>query len=233
MILKTWLMRQRSAAYNKNLNNILELTEVNPKAKLLDLGCDDGFFTLKVAQAIKTNRIEGLEIISKQAKLAIKSGLKVKIGDLNKRLPYSQNEFDVIHANQVIEHISDTDNFIDEIYRILKPGGYAIISTENLSSWHNVFALVLGYTPFSLTNISNKTASLGNPLDAHHGDSFAWEGPSWRHNKVFTLKGLIHLSELTRFKVEAVRGSGYYPFGNMLANFDQRHCAFITLKLRK
>ena len=52
--------------------------------------------------------------------------------------------FDVVHANQVIEHVFDLDRFVSEIKRVLAPGGRAIICTENIASWHSVAALFLG-----------------------------------------------------------------------------------------
>lgn len=65
--------------------------------------------------------------------------------------------------NPVIEHLFDTDNFVSESFRILKPGGYTIVSTVNLASWHNIFALILGYQPFDFANISIK-GTIGNPF---------------------------------------------------------------------
>lgn len=230
--MKKFLMNQRSKAYEKNKENILKFLEVNKKAKLLDLGCDDGEWTLKLAEKIKTKDIHGYELIEKRAKQASERGIEVYIGDLNERLKYSNNTFDVAHTNQVIEHLNNTDMFLEEIYRILKPGGYVIISTENLASWHNIFALLLGYMPFSLVNVSSKTAAVGNSLAPHTGEDF-WEEDTWQHQRVFTTKGLKHLSELFSFKVESILGAGYYPFGNVLSSLDPYHSAFVTFKLRK
>lgn len=41
-------------------------------------------------------------------------------------LPFSDNEFDVILCNHVLEHIPDDTKAMNELYRILKPGGYGI-----------------------------------------------------------------------------------------------------------
>src|SRR5690554_3296707 len=41
-------------------------------------------------------------------------------------LPFSDNEFDVILCNHVLEHIPDDTKAMYELYRILKPGGYGI-----------------------------------------------------------------------------------------------------------
>ena len=233
MRLAKLLMFQRKNAYEKNLDNILSVVEVNSRAKFLDLGCDDGIWTLKVARKIKTKKIHGLDLIKKQLLIAKRNGINAIYGNLNKPFPYLDNSFDVIHANQVIEHVTDTDLFVSEIFRILKVGGYAVISTENLASWHNIFALLLGYMPFSLTNTSSLTGALGNPLDKHFSENFDWIASSWQHQRVFTTIGWRHLFQLNFFKVEIVKGAGYYPFGNIFSNLDPNHSAFITFKIRK
>lgn len=52
------------------------------------------------------------------------------------------NSFDTVVSFQVIEHIENDKLFLQEIYRVLKPGGQAIISTPNIrhtlsrNPWH-------------------------------------------------------------------------------------------------
>ena len=230
MSISKLLMKQRNAAYELNGRNILRCAEKNRNAGLLDLGCYDGKWARRIASKIGTKDIFGLEIIEEKAKEATKAGVKVTLGDLNEKLSFEQ-KFDVIHANQVIEHLKDTDLFVSEIHRLLKPGGYTIISTENLSSWHNVFSLVLGYTPFSLVNCTSKTSAIGNPLAPQKGNGLEFN--SLQHHRVFTLRGLKELLEIYGFKIEKALGAGYYPFGNLFCGIDPVHSAFITVKARK
>jgi SAM-dependent methyltransferase len=52
------------------------------------------------------------------------------------------NKYDTVVSFQVIEHIENDQLFLEEIYRVLKPGGKAIISTPNIrqtlsrNPWH-------------------------------------------------------------------------------------------------
>lgn len=226
------MMTQRRSAYAQNLDNILECLSKDHDAYLCDLGCDDGKWTLKLGEAVGTSHLFGVELIDERRLQAESIGVDTKSSDLNGPLPYEDNCFDLIHANQVIEHLSNIDNFISEIYRALKPGGHLIISTENLASWHNIFALILGYMPFSLTNVTSKTAALGNPLAPHTDEEF-WESATWHHKTVFSTKGLVQLLSLHGFEIAAIKGAGYYPFGNLFAAMDPYHCAFITIKAIK
>ena len=56
-----WLIESSILAHKKN---ILSLTEKNPLAYLLDLGCDDGKWTKKIAKEINTQHIYGIDIYS-------------------------------------------------------------------------------------------------------------------------------------------------------------------------
>ncbi len=42
-------------------------------------------------------------------------------------LPFNDNLFDVILCNHVLEHITDDTKAMEELYRVLKPGGFAIL----------------------------------------------------------------------------------------------------------
>lgn len=231
-MLKNFFIHLWQQAYADNQKNILELTEKSPEVKFLDLGCDDGTWTIKVAQKIGASQVFGLDLVDEQLNKASQKGIIVQKGNLNKTLPYEDNFFDLVHANQVIEHLFDVDSFISEIYRILKPDGYALISTENLSAWHNLFALFLGFQAFS-QHISARY-HIGNPLSPHTGES---QRDNWTHVKIFTCFGFKALFEAYSFKVEAILGAGYYPFWGILSGFfsriDARHTHYITIRARK
>lgn len=225
------LKKMYADAGNLNHKNILNFFEKNNKAKFLDLGCDDGVVTIMMANKISTKKVYGVEIVKKQIALAQKKGILVEEFNLNDRFIYKDESFDVIHANQVIEHLYNSDNFISEIYRILKPNGYAIISTENASSWCNIFASIMGWEIFSLTNFSSKKQGIGNPFSLHRDADVYLD--SWNHVRIYNIRGLKEYFEAFGFKVEGVRGAGYFPLPSFLGNIDKTHCHFMTFKIRK
>lgn len=233
MFLRSFLVSLTENSYKENKKSILNLLEKNPKAIMLDLGCDDGVWTAEIAKKIGTNKKYGVELVESRADLAEIHGVKVSRVDLNLKLHYKDNFFDVVHANQVIEHLSNTDSFIEEIHRILKPNGYAIISTENLSSWHNIFSLSLGYQPFSMSNYSKK-GSIGNPLALWKDKESANSAlSSWQHNRLFSFYGLLDLAKKFGFNVEKVLTSGYYPLWGKLSKIDKIHGHWIVVKIKK
>jgi len=228
-----------SNAENDNKNNIYRLLESHSGAVLLDCGCDTGEFTVEIARRVGTNVVYGIDVVPKRYEQAMARSIRVIEADLNNPFPFEDNSVDVVHSNQVIEHILNLNSFISEIHRVLKPGGYAIVSTENLSSWHNIFALLFGFQPFSLTNIAfGKT--IGNPLTLHASDerfSGLSKYETYHHVRVLSYAGLRDLFPLYGLTVENILGAGYYPLpaltSRILAKLDPRHCAFLTVKIRK
>jgi SAM-dependent methyltransferase len=209
----------------------------DPSARMLDVGCDDGEWTSAVAGAagIPPGQTWGIEIVEERRRLAEARGYRVRAADLDARWPFDDASFELVHANQVIEHVHRLDHFVTEVRRVLVPGGRAVICTENLASWHNVGALVAGWMPFSLTNISEK-GTVGNPVSLHRGETPAHTS-SWQHTRVLSLKGLRAIFTMHGLDVTSVFASGYYPaFGRVgaaLSRRDPAHAHFIGVVARR
>ena len=66
-------------------------------------------------------------------------------------LPFEDNSFDIVYSNGVLHHTNDTEKAISEVYRVLKPGGSAVImlyAKHSYLYWVNLFllkGLFLGY----------------------------------------------------------------------------------------
>ncbi len=130
------------------------------RGKLLEIGCGEG---------------RGVEVLAHNAESYL--GLD-KIGEIIEKLQlkFPQHQFkkanipplediassyyDTVVSFQVIEHIQNDKLFLQEIYRVLKPGGKAIISTPNINfsltrnPWH-----IREYTPEGLLNLCQEVFS--------------------------------------------------------------------------
>ena len=244
-MIKKYFEKIWSQAYKKNDEHILRLLEKNKKAHVLDIGCGDGQKTIKFKSKIGCKTIYGIDGVKERLVAAKKRGIdKTKKVNLETKWPFESNFFDIIVSNQVIEHVADIDNFIKETKRLLKPGGYAVISTENLASWHNIFALILGYQDFSHHTIMKK--HVGNPLSPHFNEkTLTWskkdnsgvDDTAYPHLKVPTFYSFLKSFEEYGFKVEKSLASGYYPLpgivGDFFSKLNPRHSHFITAKFRK
>jgi len=210
--LKLALLAEEKRGYEKAIE---DLVDYEPSASLLDLGCGDLRLTFNLARKIGTVDISGIDIW-----VDFKDGVKGYRGDLNEHFPVGDAEYDVVIASNIIEHLWNTDGFLMEIHRVLKPSGYAIISTPNLASWHNVFYLMLGIQP--------EPASVSDIMDR-------FEGPS--HRRLFTFPGLSSVVKYHGFKIDKSVGAAYHPFplpiAKILCALDRRHASTINLKIRR
>ncbi|MCL4553514.1 MAG: class I SAM-dependent methyltransferase [Candidatus Marsarchaeota archaeon] len=229
------LTRMFTSALEQNTVNILDLAKESVHGVQspagCDLGCGDGALTERVAQWLGGIPFYGVEIHEPNVAAAKRRGLRIIEQDLNGHLDLPSDAFDLVLANQVIEHLYDTDSFLHEVFRIVKPGGSAIISTENLASWHNLLALFLGWQAFSLTNVSGIKSGIGNPLAIHSGQ----DGNVFpmQHHRIFTLRALQELLVLHGFRNIKSRGAGYYPLSSKFGLIDPKHAHFITVRGEK
>lgn len=208
-----------------NETSFLSLIQERPQAKLLDIGCSNAEFSLKISQVLKARACFGIELELKKARAAGERGVKVVISDANKPFAFRDDSFDAITANQIIEHLYDTDNFFKELHRVLKEDGVAIISSPNLCSWHNVFFILLGMQPPGMHLVGVQAGNFLGGLETHG------------HIKLFSLRAIKDIARLYGFTIEKTVASGYYPFWGFLARFfamlDKNHAVFFIMKIRK
>jgi ubiquinone/menaquinone biosynthesis C-methylase UbiE len=58
-------------------------------------------------------------------------------------LPFDDNTFDIVYSNGVLHHTPDTEKAVRDVYRVLKPGGQAVIMLYCKASWHYWFNMFL------------------------------------------------------------------------------------------
>ncbi|MBB5414124.1 class I SAM-dependent methyltransferase [Paraburkholderia atlantica] len=64
------------------------------------------------------------------------------------KIPLEDNTADVFFTGECIEHVENTDAFLDEIHRVLKPGGTLILTTPNPHPWfYRLFGLEYAVGP--------------------------------------------------------------------------------------
>ena len=126
------------------------------KGDLLELGCGEGRGVELLAPLAES--YIGMDKIA-----SVITSLKGQYPDYQfmsgvfPPFPFEDNSFDSIVTFQVIEHVRDDEGFVKEIYRVLKPGGKALITTPNIkmtlsrNPWHE-----REYTGDELTTLCKK-----------------------------------------------------------------------------
>lgn len=125
--------------------------------KLLDAGCGSGAFGLRIKQKKTSINIVGVDINQKFIDLAKKTEVYSILirANLEDKKIFRNEEFDTIICPYILHHFPDLENFIDNCFHWLKPGGYLIIIDPNGSN----LVLKLSYLlRLSLSNFIDTTS---------------------------------------------------------------------------
>ena len=101
--------------------------------KILDIGSGRGFHLGAFARC-------GMKAYGLDKSNVALSQPNVRYCDIESDLfPYDDNFFDFIFSKSVLEHVANTDNFLSESLRTLKPGGFAVFMTPDWKSAYKFF----------------------------------------------------------------------------------------------
>jgi SAM-dependent methyltransferase len=160
------------------------------KPHLLDLGVGMAMDLLNIQSGLGRD-LALFGIDSYEPHIASASGHNIAVAQLNiehDALPFDDEYFDVVIANQILEHTKEIFFIFSEVSRVLKKGGIFVIGVPNLASLHNRIALLFGSQPPSIEIL----------------------GP---HVRGFTRTSMYAFAECEGFfTVEEFAGSNFYPF---------------------
>lgn len=104
---------------------------VKPGDKVLDVGCGKGAFAKFIPQAI----FKGLEFSSDAIKTGIQKGYDIIQEPIEKHAVKQSQQYNVVTAFQVLEHISNISQFIKAAAACVKPQGKLIIAVPSEESY--------------------------------------------------------------------------------------------------
>ncbi len=122
----TWRTAENSAGYL--------LGHLAPGLDLLDVGCGPGTITLDLAELVSPGTVIGLDRDAGVLERAEQSRAErleagASVGKVSFRtgdvygLEFADASFDVVHAHQVLQHLTDPVAALREMRRVLRPGG--------------------------------------------------------------------------------------------------------------
>jgi 2-polyprenyl-3-methyl-5-hydroxy-6-metoxy-1,4-benzoquinol methylase len=187
-------------------------------AKILDVGCGDGFHLNLLRQYGKSSWTpEGIDMDKRAVEMAQKSGLIVHHGSVE-TIDLPSNTYDLAFTVQTIEHVEKPDELLYGIHKLLKPGGRLVIVTDNTDSldfkfykrsywggyhfprhWNlfnkNSLSKLAAKTGFEVNSLNTQVSPV-NWVYTIHNWLVSKRAPKWMINR-FTLKSTVSLSTFT------------------------------------
>ncbi len=135
--------------------------------RVVDLGCRYGDLA---ARFVDGNEVVGVDIDREAAAACARSlGIETHVLDLNGPLGFPDASFDVAVLSEVLEHLPYPDLVLQEIHRILRPGGVLVGSVPNGARLPNRISFLLrGVVESDPTHLWHYgPSSLGVKLEVH------------------------------------------------------------------
>lgn len=112
----------------KNHKRLMEFISAQNNTNILDVGCGTGYIIRQIANEVSGSKLFGLDIAKELLEFAEKiskeEGKEISFIQGNiYSLPFPDNYFDLVTGQFVLLNIEKPENAIEEIYRVLKPGG--------------------------------------------------------------------------------------------------------------
>ncbi len=129
-----WRTAENSAAYL--------LPHLIPGQSVLDVGCGPGTITVDLARRVSPGRVVGVDRSPEVIETAGSAtgtddpdlDLLFSVGDLY-ALDFADDSFDVVHAHQVLQHVSDPVAALAEMRRVCRPGGIVAVRDSDYSAF--------------------------------------------------------------------------------------------------
>ncbi len=128
-----WRTAENSAAYL--------LPHLQPGQRLLDVGCGPGTLTLDLAERVAPGRVLGIDAAAEAVGEAERisdergvGGVGFAVGDVY-ALEADDEQFDIVHAHQVLQHLTDPVAALREMRRVLAPGGLVAVRESDYGAF--------------------------------------------------------------------------------------------------
>jgi SAM-dependent methyltransferase len=129
------------------LRRIKEL-DAGPTSTLLDLGCGTGYLTVRNGEIVGADTLIGVDMDPERLATAAGRGVKTIMADLGGgQVALDDASADVATSFGVLAYLPLYDTLVGEAARLVRDGGWFLLSMPNLGSYTNRFALLFGYQP--------------------------------------------------------------------------------------
>jgi SAM-dependent methyltransferase len=117
------------AGQQRRLEMILSAAERHLQGRMLENGCGVGMYMQHLEPHVAS--IIGLEYDLPRAHQAHLHSPHL-VNGASEQLPFNEGSFDAILSHEVLEHVADDRKSVQEMVRVLKPGGIIVLFVPNL-----------------------------------------------------------------------------------------------------
>lgn len=104
------------------------------EARIIDVGCGDGFHLRLLRDFGRPGwQLEGVDPSRRAVEVAAQAGIKVHEGTVE-RLDLPASTYDLVLLVATVEHVADPAGVLGAVRALLKPGGRAVVVTDNTDS---------------------------------------------------------------------------------------------------
>ena len=161
--------------------------------RILDIGCGTGDL---ISDFVSKYACFGIDVSGEAVKKAKQKGVNAYKQDIEERLPFTENFFNIIVMSEVLEHVIRTDYVLKETWRVLNKEGFFILTIPNVNSplsW--IMQVFFDYPPLYSARYKST------------------------HVRDFTLRTIKRALTNNGFRIHRIQGTYVYPFSNAFSRF--------------
>jgi 2-polyprenyl-3-methyl-5-hydroxy-6-metoxy-1,4-benzoquinol methylase len=138
-----------SPIHSWRVDKLLEYTRPL-EGRVLDVGC----FVGEIAERIErqgSKSVVGMDCLEAALEITANRGIETVLADIDEAVvPFENDHFDVAVAADVLTEVYDPDAVVEELARVVRPGGTMVFTVPNLACAGNRALLLLGRPPYNL-----------------------------------------------------------------------------------
>ena len=178
--------------------------------RILDVGCGEAKDLLNIKELLPHVKIEphGIDYQEKNSHKAREKGIEIHLLDIERdQFPFNENYFDLVIANQILEHAKEIFWILSECSRVLEIGGHLIVGVPNMAALHNRILLLLGKQPTCMHVV----------------------GPHVRGFTIGEFREFIETANI--FRVVELAASNLFPFPPVISRSFLKFCPGLGISL--
>jgi ubiquinone/menaquinone biosynthesis C-methylase UbiE len=124
------------------VGKLRDLSQLEPGGRILEIGCGNGTGTRLIDEIFRPGEFIATEFDERLVDIARRnnrgSTVHIEAGNAA-RLRFADNEFDAVLGLSVIHHIPNWRDCVDELHRVIKPGGLLIVKELSIETFETPF----------------------------------------------------------------------------------------------